>query len=136
VIDELGNSFNYMSNLTSTSEELLNYYACDGMLEYNPETQLPQYLPDKQDSVSTECMEALYKWYIDEQQTLSAYLVQWSPAMWQNIYLENYKQIEPSEYDMYKVSQFSYIVKHFASTSYVQPFWIPLHVMFLLGTKF
>lgn len=83
----------------STSDDLLNYDYCDKQLEYDPETQLPQYPQDKQDSVTAECMEALYEWYINGQQTLSAYLVEWSPAMWQNIYLENYAQIEPSEYD-------------------------------------
>lgn len=96
VIDELSNSFNHMSNLMSTSDELLNYYACDGILDYDPTKQLPQYPQNEQDSVSTECMEALYKWYINGQQTLSAYLVEWSPATWQNIYLENYEAIEPT----------------------------------------
>lgn len=101
----------------TTSQELLNGKACSETLKYDPKTQLPQY-PNGAD-VSTECTDALYEWYVNGQEGLSKFLVVWSPAEWDSIYLANYEKAEPSE--SLHVLIFTIFVVAFDSTS-IQPF--------------
>eukprot|EP00986_Skeletonema_menzelii_P008300 scaffold3450_cov167-Skeletonema_menzelii.AAC.2 len=91
-------AFNSVGALATTALTFSQETFARGVL-WNPNTQLPP-VPNSTSNGAfgnPEYANASYNWYLSGQQNLSQSLITMSSAFWQSIYLENEKQIGPSE---------------------------------------
>ena len=94
----LSKAFNSVGTLATTALTFTQQTWARGVL-WNPNTQLPP-VPNSTSNGAfgnPEYANASYSWYLSGQKNLSQSLITMSSAFWQSIYLENEKQIEPSE---------------------------------------
>ena len=90
--------FNSIADLQKSSKDLLEQFEGEG-LSWDPSKEMPVLPESTQDGffANEQYAAASYQWYFTGQESLADSLVVWSPAKWDDIYIENEKQYGPSK---------------------------------------
>ena len=92
--------FNSIADLQKSSKDLLDQVEGEGLsLSWDPSKEMPVLPESTQDGFFANEQYAAdsYQWYFTGQESLADSLVVWSPAKWDDIYIENEKQYGPSK---------------------------------------